>query len=335
VALNAAVATHDHLVAETEVYSPAAPLRMCKNQRDVVVDSDFHSYRKNEVLQHAKPGPSMRAELSNACNFAERSFKLLWTNASKAELSNAHKREKRVLLHVSVAGVTIKRTSTKKAEAEARHGPFDWWQITHWEASKSQFTFGVREGACAAGHAFHFTTNSLATRLSTEPADVACAFSIATSAIAEKLADGSMRRGHAVPPSLSQLAAAENSGPAELPVFGAVKSPRRQPLAKPVVLSGGGLLPPPKSRLSKRTASCCHVGIAASGVPEHPGVAIHSPTRPLAHEPDRDTPPKGQLEGAASPMSLLEELFESAPTQVGAQVDHRIQRNPFASKTCT
>eukprot|EP01043_Picozoa_sp_COSAG02_P003788 COSAG02_NODE_95_length_37416_cov_60.512742_19_plen_332_part_00 len=313
-ARNAAVATHDHLAAETEVYSPAAPLRMRKNQHEVVVDDDFHSYQKNEVLQHSKPGPSLRAEVIEACNFAERSFKLLWTNASKAELKNAHKREKRVVLHVSMAGVTIERTDTKKAEA--RHGPVDWWQITHWEAGKSQFSFGARASGSVASQTFHFATlNSLGIRLRTAPADVAHSFSAATSAIAEKLGDDSMCPGQSVRVSLSQFAATETGGPAEAPVFGAVKSPGR-PLAKPVVLSGGGLSPPPKSRLSKRAGSRCPGATAARDLPESSMVVAQSPTRPFAHEPRNNMPPTEQPDGAASAVALLEELFGNPPGPV-------------------
>ena len=341
-AKNAVVATQDHLAAETEVHSPAAPLRSRKNMAEVVVDEDFHSYNKNALLQHPVIDGPARAALIRTCNFAEQSFKLLWVNASKAELSNVHKREKGVLLHVSSVGVTIERTDTKKAES--LHGPFDWWQISNWEVGKWSFSFSVRANGNAASTAFHFATrNSFGGHLHTSSATVGCAFTAAISAIAERLGDAKGRDGQLAQGSLARLAAETGD---HAPVFSVARSPSRQHATKPIVLSGGGLSPPPKSRLSKCSGSKCTIGVST---------AVQSPTRPFAQSPCKDElkpqpipePEPAQLltrtrrsDGATTNAALLTELFsESAPalaspaavTDRTARSRNALEHNPFAN----
>lgn len=341
VAKNAVVVTRDHLVAETDVHSPAAPLRSRKNMAEVVVDEDFHSYQKNALLQHpAGIGGPARVALIRTCSFAEQSFKLLWTNASKAELSNVHKREKGVLLHVSSVGVTIERTDTKKAES--LHGPFDWWQIVSWEVGKWTFSFSVRTNRSAASTVLHFATrNSFGGYLHTSSANVGRAFTAATSTIAERLTDAKGRTGQLAQGSTSTLAAETGD---HVPVFSVARSPSRQLATKPTVLSNGGLSPPPKSRLSKRSGSKCTTAVAT---------AVQSPTRPFAQSPCKDVleprliPEPEQLltrtrrsDGATTNAALLTELFsESAPAPASpaagpasmARGRNALQHNPFAN----
>jgi hypothetical protein len=298
-AKNAVVATHDHLAADTAVHSPAAPLRFRKNMAEVVVDDAFHEFVRNDLLQFPPPVGSQRAEMMRLCAVGERSFELLWINGhSDAKLTNLHKREKPVTLHVSGVGVTVERTETKKLEA--RLGPFDWWQILHWEVGKTSFSFCVRHSQPSSEQVFQFTTRSaMGASLKTPAASVGHSFEAIMKAFAESLRP--KNGGGDEQLSLSALVTTEDAAQAAArPVFQAARSPVQPRVVKPL-FAGGGLAPPPKSGLSKRTSSnsgssgssgsSSRTTALSPGSTQPPATpAAQSPVRPFAQPPSRSAP---------------------------------------------
>ena len=100
-AKGAVVATQDELRAASETHSPAAPLRYRKNMAETVVDADYSANSRNTLLRFPPPAPARRAQLMQLVMSNPQSFKLLWVNGHTEKVSNLHRREKPVVLHVS------------------------------------------------------------------------------------------------------------------------------------------------------------------------------------------------------------------------------------------
>lgn len=345
-AKGAVAATQDEIRSASDVHSPAAPLRYRKNMAETVVAADYATASRNALLRFQPPSGARRAQLMQLVLSSPQSFSLLWVNGhTEANVSNLHRREKKVLLHVSGAGVEVERTETKKAEA--RVGPFDWWQISQWECGAGHFCFTARrrahDGTVPDGgggeQVFQFSNESMFGELTGAPtAGVGHAFDSVVAAYTEQLQAGERKE------LLSEFAlAAAYADDCAAPIF-AAKSPvpRAQASPKPL-FTGAGLAPPPKSGLSKGPNPFRGSRASGSAPLQSPQQAVlpnpfnippsaQSPTRPFAPAP-RLRVPEPEPEPEAGPPqpagtdTLLNSFFGGALVPASA----RVSTPPIAS----